>query len=445
MDPIVEVALRARTGKDIDEVEKLLRSAGMTSRRFLGDQEANWSSLSSPAESTSIIWERPVNMLDGVIELEAERRGQFDCASPAAAVRAFFGVPSGGVGELSNREREKLAKFCLIQLLDSDDSSRRPTLAFRDRGTGISTGEIPETILSLQKSNKLRKPYTHGIFGKGGSTACVFSDGTIIVTRKQPDLLQPGEEDRITVAVVREDTAPDMGLPFYRYLVGDDELPYSVPANASPSFEPGTYVAHINYLAGKMGQQNWNNEESIYAFAETVLFAPTLPYLLQDARSGSANMRPVERREPSVLSGLGQRLDTLKPGDGAILDRSGWQTVPLSDVGEVRMRWWLFEDLDKRRTRVAKGFVVVFVTNGQIHHAWDGARLQQLVDNRRRVGQRLFVQVDCDGIELQKRYKVFDSFRAQVRRGPEGRALEDAIADRLANDAELSVVLLSVS
>jgi len=81
--------------------------------------------------------------------------------------------------------------------------------------------------------------------------------------------------------------------------------------------------------------------------------------------------------------------------------------------------------------------MAIFTTNGQIHHAWDSQKLQQMVDNRRRVGQRLFVQIDCDNIELKTRYKVFDSFRAQIRRGPEGRGLEEAVADALAHDADL--------
>ena len=209
-----------------------------------------------------------------------------------------------------------------------------------------------------------------------------------------------------------------------------------MPATSHPDFEPGTYVAHVNYLAGKMGVQNWTNEESVYAYAETLLFEPTLPYLLEDDRSAKANVRPAERGA-SVLSGLGQRLEPLKAGDGTILGRSRWQTIAVPGVGDVRMRWWLFEDLDKRRTRTAKGFVAIFTTNGQIHHAWDSQRLQQMVDNRRRVGQRLFVQIDCDNIELKTRYKVFDSFRAQIRRGPEGRGLEEAVADALAHDADL--------
>jgi hypothetical protein len=438
MDPLVKAALEARTRRDIERLEDMLRRALAGEHvRFLGDQEANWSSISSPADATSVLFERATNMFDAAIELEADRRRVLDCSSPADATHTFFGAPRGGVGEMSAGAREQLAMLSHILVLDSDDSVHRPTIAFRDRGIGIHTTDVPNTILSLQKSNKLRKAYTHGVFGKGGSTACAFSDATVIVTRKQPDLLGPGQEDRISVAVVGEGDAADVGLPFYRYLVGADGLPYSVPAAASPTFEPGTYVAHLNYLGGRMGLQNWNNEESIYAFAETILFDPTLPYLLEDARSGAANVRPETRQKPSVLSGLGQRLETLKPGDETTLGRSGWQTIPVPEVGEVRLRWWLFTDVDKRRRRAAKGFVVIFTTNGQIHHAWDQARLQQMVENRRRVGQRVFVQVDCDGIELKKRYKVFDSFRAQIRRGPEGRALEESVADALSHDPDL--------
>jgi hypothetical protein len=440
VNPIIKAALAARTRADIDALEAMIVEAlGIERSRFLGDQEANWSSISSPAEAQSIVWERFFNMIDTMIELEARRKGKFDFASPAEAAAGLFGI-TNGVGGMTGAERAKIAQFCKVTVLDSDDSVRRPTISFRDNGTGVTAAEMPDTILSLQRSNKLRKPYTHGIFGKGGSSACAFSDATIIIGRKHPDLLAKGEPDEIAIAVVREDDAADMGLPFYRYLVGPDGpkgLPYSFPASEAPKFEPGVYVAHVNYQAGKMGLQNWQNEESIYAMAETIIFAPTMPYHLEDARTGSANVRPESRQKPSVLSGLQQRLEQLKAGDGVLLGRSGWQTVPVPGVGDVRMRWMLFEDLDKRRQRVAKGYVVVFTTNGQVHHVWDQARFQQVVERRRRVSTRLFVEVDCDSIEAKARWKVFDSFRAQVRRGPEGRALEEAVADAILSDADL--------
>lgn len=436
MDPIITAALSARTNADVNKLEAMLVQALGARTRFLGDQEANWSSVSSPADPVSVLFERATNMFDAVIEREAETRKQRNLASPAAAAHSFFGVPKEGVGEMPGKDRERLAADCLLSVLDSDDPRNKPTFAFRDRGVGLTPTEMPDTILSLQQSNKLRKAYAHGIFGKGGSSTSAFSDATIIVARKQPALLD-GAEDRIGVAVVHEDEAADMGLPFLRYNVGADDLPYSVPATDYPQFEAGVYVAHVNYQAGKMGVQNWTNEESIYAYAETILFNPTLPYQLNDARTGAANQRPEDRQKPSVVSGLRQRLEGLKPDDGNIIERSDWQTVAVAGAGDVRLRWWLFKDPDKRRTRVAKGYVVAFTLNGQVHHAWDNPRFQQLIERRRRVGQRLFVEVECDAIELRMRPKVFDSFRAQVRRGPEGRALEAAVVAAIESDPDL--------
>jgi hypothetical protein len=91
-------------------------------------------------------------------------------------------------------------------------------------------------------------------------------------------------------------------LPFFRYLVGPDPrdpegLPYSVPASEAPEFEPGTLVLEIDYQAEKMGRQQWQFEESLYAFGETLLFRPTLPHALFDQRSDKANVRPKDRRD----------------------------------------------------------------------------------------------------------------------------------------------------
>jgi hypothetical protein len=57
-----------------------------------------------------------------------------------------------------------------------------------------------------------------------------------------------------------------------------------------------------------MGRQQWQFEESLYAFGETLLFRPTLPHALFDQRSDKANVRPKDRRDkPEVVMGLGQR------------------------------------------------------------------------------------------------------------------------------------------
>ena len=368
MDKLIKQALECRTAADVNQLEKdLERALGGAQIRYLGDRATNWSAISSSVEPESVIFERVTNMWDANLEAEANQMPvkKRDWSNPAAAAAALL-VPAEGPPKMEAKARDQLAQKSVIELLDSDDSVRRPTLGFRDRGIGLTAAEMPGTILSLEGSNKLDKEYLHGVFGKGGSITCMFSTATVIISRKRPELLADGEEDRVSMVVVREDDSPDVRLPFFRYLVRpDDKLPYSAPASET-DFEPGTYVLHIGYRADRLGQQTWEKEESIYAFAETVLFRPTLPYQLHDRRTGKANVRPEDRQKPTTLQGLGQRLDKTGTGDG-LLNASRVSRVPVPGLGEVGVRWWLFENTDRRRRRAAKGFVTLFVTGGQVH------------------------------------------------------------------------------
>ena len=69
-DPIVAQAINARTIEDALRLEwALTKRLGTRNRRFLGDREANFSALSSPADPTAVLFERVTNMWDAVIEL----------------------------------------------------------------------------------------------------------------------------------------------------------------------------------------------------------------------------------------------------------------------------------------------------------------------------------------------------------------------------------------
>lgn len=434
MDPLLSAALEARTEADVNDLDCALRDRLDGGLRYLGDRPTNWSALSSAVDPRVVVFERVTNAWDAIIEAEAQRRQAFAFGSPSAAAHGLLGVPLTGPSEMPAGERDALATRTVVTLFDADDSKRRPTIAFRDRGIGIARAEMPETILSVEGSNKLGKPYLHGVFGKGGSVTCLFSHATIIISRKDPAFLASGEEDQVSLAVVRLDRSPDMRLPFFRYYVSaSNQLPYSVPAEGT-DFDPGTLVVHVGYQAEKMGVQQWQFEESIYAYAETLLFRPTLPYQLHDARS-VGNVRPEGRQKPSTLQGLGQRLDRLE-GDGT-LDQGGPATVPVPGVGDVTVRWWLLEDEDKRRRRTAKGNMTLFITGGQVHHSWDTARFTTLVDGRRRVARRLIVEVDTNPIPHEMRVTIFSSFREAMLKSPAAAALERAVGDWLASDPDL--------
>lgn len=433
MNSIVRRALTARNMAEIEVLESMLAAAGATETRFLGDREANFSALSNSADPRMLIFERVTNGFDALIELEIQRKRlkASGLTAPRLAAHVLYGVPKDDMSPKGVKERE-LARLIGMEFLDSDDAARRPTIAVRDYGVGISNREAPYTILSLEESNKLRTPYTHGVFGKGGSLASMFSDATVYVMRKQPDLLAEGEHDLVTVAVARLVDLPDYGLPFLRYLVvpsTEDQrgLPWSCSASET-DFKPGVYVAHINYQAGKIGQQNWNQEESVYAYAETLLFRPTFPYTLRDGRSGAAKRRP-EGREDAVLAGLGARLERISIPDEAITNRSGVACLKVREVGPIKLRWHLFASLDKRRSYIAKGNVVIFTHDGQVHHAWDQQRFNGMVPARSRVATRIFVEVETEDIPRKLCRQVFTSFRNDLRKVPEAFALETAVAD----------------
>jgi len=433
---VVELALNARTAADAERLEQALRAALPSARDWeLDNNRGNWSSVASAADAGVLLCERTVNMFDALIEMAVARRAQPECPwrSPAEAAAELF----------ADRARAMIAGDAVVRLLDSDDSARTPTIAFRDRGIGLTPNEMPQTILTLNKSNKIRNLYLHGVFGKGGTTACQHSDATIIVSRKQPDLLAPGEDDRVSVAMITLGDAPDAKVDPFRYLAGfsgtrGPEV-FSVPAE-EVRFEPGTYVAHINYRANpKLGTQTWKQEESIYFLAESILFKPTLPYGLQDARSARYNKRPEDRRRrPDTLGGLARRLENLKVGPNLkICAASRWTTIDVPGLGEVRLRWWYFKGHDERRQYVAHGHAVIFTSNGQTHHSWDTTRLHTLVPGLRRVAQRLFVEVDCDSLDIRRRTRLFSTDRVQLRHTPEGKALEDQVAATLRDDHDL--------
>ncbi len=449
MNQIVELALNARTVADVDALETELRAHGATDIRFLGDRETNWSTLSNAADPKPLLFERVTNQFDALIDAQVLRQSipASELSSPARAAQSLFGIPREGVGGLTRAERERIGKTARIVLLDSDDSRRRPTIAFRDFGVGVAREDAPRTILSLEASNKLSKPYQHGIFGKGGSLASMFSSATVVVARRQPDLLGIGQEDEVSVAVVRRDDRDDYGLPFFRYLVGaSDGLPWACPASTAAEFDPGVYVAHVNFEADRMGEHTWQQDDSIYAYAETVLFRPTLPFSLADDRtSPQVNKRP-EGRGLSILSGLGRRLDGLEAqpdmasDDAAaapLIRRTGLSSIPISDVGTARIRWWLFRDNNRRRSYVARGYVVVFTHDGQVHHSWDQQRFQTMVPNRRRVAERILVEVDLEEVPRKQRIQIFSSMRDSLRKTQEARRLEEAIATWLAQDPDL--------
>ncbi len=77
-----------------------------------------------------------------------------------------------------------LSKLLGVVLLDSgfDDG---PTIDVVDSGIGIPKERFPETILSLNENNKLKKSYVSGRFSQGGSSRSASANSVVIFSRSK--------------------------------------------------------------------------------------------------------------------------------------------------------------------------------------------------------------------------------------------------------------------
>lgn len=150
----------------------------------VGDREANIANINLSTNPGRSITERLTNAMDAVLELgyEKEQRGE---SSPQAAAEKWFNRPlSGPDAGLYTVDYSKtgLSRYFALLMLDSG-IEMSPTIEVVDLGTGIRAEKFPDTILSLNRSNKLTKKYTLGRFGQGGSSTLAFSDYVIVFSR----------------------------------------------------------------------------------------------------------------------------------------------------------------------------------------------------------------------------------------------------------------------
>jgi hypothetical protein len=103
--------------------------------RNLGDRDNNAGTVQIASSPALAIIERLTNGMDGLIELAAAQHPTDSPASPRDAARQWFGVPAGGIAELTDTERRTLAEGLLVSLEESGDRDR-PTVVVVDRGIG---------------------------------------------------------------------------------------------------------------------------------------------------------------------------------------------------------------------------------------------------------------------------------------------------------------------
>ncbi len=317
----------ARTAKDIEKILQFAVDTTGTAVIPVG-RENNIGTIRMASDPGLALIERVTNGIDSLLELAVLKHPGSDPKTPGLAAH-LLGVPSGGIQEMSDTERRKLAENLVLSLHESG-VKRRPTVRVEDRGIGQHPSQFAKTLLSLNESNKVSKPYTMGTYGQGGSVTFGFSKYTVILSRRHPLLLDSGQDDVVGWTIVYEEqTDPTKNiLPRYVWVVRPDGTPFTLPAYLFPDLEHGVRVTHVEYdvqnLQGPFTTQMWQ-------FLHAALFEPVLPFIVTGDRAGDPK-RKDGTPDSRVITGNAARLANVEGARGAIelvpTTRSSSSSVP---------------------------------------------------------------------------------------------------------------------
>ena len=476
------------------EAIKILQEAGYWDRhelwRHYGDVENNWGqSGNQQSLAEAALAEKIVNSVDARLINECRVRGIDPKSSKApksirVAVAQFF---EGGTGEklatggyVEDWSNHKVRDVAQGITLCATGERPNLTMTISDCGEGQTPDLLPETILSLNKSNKLYIPFVQGQFNQGGTGAlrfCGRQNLQLVVSRRNPCLLPDNHTARDAqwgFTIVRRER-PEGGRrnSVYTYLAPagvsarHNEREGQVLSFAANEFgifpgKDGPYDRKTPFgTAVKLYEYQYIGErsnilrgKSLLSRLDLLLPEIALPVRVYEYRSNQkgAFLKPGSRE--TTLLGLRRRLiDNENVEEGFPL------SIPFAPQGE-RLVAHVFafkpegsardegadEEDGKQRRKLGglrgyrKSEGIVFIRNGQTHGSLpkdffrrDGLKMKPLADD-------LLVFVDCDDLCDVVREDLFMPSRDRLADNEFKRALIDGLENAMRDSDQLKLL-----
>jgi hypothetical protein len=451
-----------------DQVVALLTEAGFWSDRdcwrHFGDLENNWSTIGNQQSSPhAALVEKLVNAVDATLlghcyAAGIDPTGTAAPRSMRAAVAQFFDNttiernPSAGlIRNWTASQRTHIAQFITLV---ATGSKTRPCFTIADAGEGQTPDDMPETLLSLNRTNKLRIPFVQGKFNMGGTGVfkfCGKQNIQIVVSRRHPKALTGYNRDAqqwgFTV-VRREDPERGRRSSVFTYLapLGKDvhpgqggvlrfsaeEFPIFPQFDGNNNRNPygrcakwGTAIKLFEYSLPAGGRSNILMADGLMRRTDLLLPDTALPIRFYEARDYGGHAGSFE----NTLTGLSVRLDDDKTNN---LEDGFPTSCPLAANGEVMKATIYAFKKDKAKTyRHDEG--IVFTLNGQTH-----GHLTPDFFRRKSVGlsylyDSLLVAIDCSHFSVRAREDLFMNSRDRLSRCELRTAVESELEDMLKN------------
>ncbi len=480
-----------------DEVIKLLKTHGYWDKpplwRHYGDVENNWGqSGNQQSLPEAALAEKIVNSVDARLINECRMRRIKPSSAEApqtmrAAVAHFFENSSGDkiatggmIEDWSDARTREIAEG--ITLTATGTRPKGLNLTIADCGEGQSPDRLPETILSLSKSNKQCIPFVQGKFNQGGTGAlrfCGEHNLQLVISKRNPKFLddnaRPRDHEWSFTIVRREIPTGEPGTSqssMYTYLapvdVGedvedrqggvlsfdaqtfaiypDDENPYGREADYGTAIKLYDYQysgdrSHI--LRGKRGS-------SLLSRINLLLPEIALPVRLYEYRKNKAGkyhdvgsrrttLNGLLRRikdNPNVENGFPVRLP-FQP-DGKKLIANVFAFVPEGSDADQG------DEKDDKKTKKRGGIQsyrrsegVVFVRGGQTQGTFPKDFFGRDAVKMKPIKDELLVFVECDDLDIVTGENLFMASRDRLTNDKFKRSLVESLETALRDCPEL--------
>jgi hypothetical protein len=398
-----ELCLALMKADSEDEVIRLLKQAGFWDNkyvwRFYGDYENNYNTIGNQqSRPEAALVEKVVNAVDATLMNKCLERG-IDPEGPDApksireAVALFFDETykpdsphAGQVKNWPDRKRTETARWLTLVATGAGARSGNPCFTISDRGEGQTPERMPDTFLSLTKSNKLRIPFVQGKFNMGGTGVFEFCGKhglQLILTRRNPAILKdplahPSDRQWGFTVVRRENAgAGPVRSSVYTYLapLGADQRPgqgavLRFRADTMPIFpqgrnpyaresEWGTLIKLYEYAATGF-KSNILMKDGLLGRMDLLLPDVALPVRLYECRP---SYKGHEGSFENNLTGLGVRLEDDR---GNNLEEGFPSSCPIRAMGEeMTATIYAFKKGKAETYRKYEG--IIFTLNGQTH------------------------------------------------------------------------------
>ncbi len=420
---------------------------------YFGGNENAWATAGNQASSPDYaLVEKLTNSIDHVLLRECKRRnitptGTKQDGTPQTmqeAVEKFFNVPKGKISECLTNERIRLSEN--IKLIATGSNSN-PCYIIADKGEGQPPEELPNTLLSYGKSNKLKVPFVQGKFNMGGLAIFRFCNFQLILSKQDPSLSDKSEDKNLwgVTIIHRKRSSSDIERSSsIRYLApkgnilsfAEDDLPIFPGKHLEPYTNPmkfGTFIKLYEYDLSGYKSYKTQIKFNFYYRLSLLLEGTCLPIRLYETRD---NYRGAGQEQ--TLAGLQIRLQSSK--DGEVHNRLECEPISINFppiLGQkIKGKCYVFKEIENPNNKhnYAKNEGVVFSINGQSH-----GDLPERFFERKGIGlgalaksKSLLVVLDCTSISNNQKENLFMNSRDRIDKSSEiAREIQEQLKDWL--------------